>query len=158
MPGHPNRRVPCRSRGWCGSGAVGDRHRAPAARRPADVRTTAWRGSPVQFALIYSYDPSTDGPAEAEVEVDQWLALDAELSAAGVTVHESGFHPVDEAKDVTVRDGRVSITDAPRQGSTVAGLYVVDVPDLDEALRLAAEIPTAAYGTVQVRQVVQFEG
>ncbi|NAZ75389.1 YciI family protein [Kineococcus sp. T13] len=110
----------------------------------------------MHFALIYSYDPSTSGPAEAEVE--QWLALDAELSAAGATVHESGFHPVDEAKDVAVRDGRVSITDAPREGGTVAGLYVVDVPGLDEALRLAAKIPTAAYGTVQVRRVVQFEG
>ena len=110
----------------------------------------------MHFALIYSYDPSTSGPGEAEVE--QWLDLDAELSAAGVTVHESGFHPVEQAKDVAVRDGQVSITDAPREGSTVAGLYVVDVPGLDEALRLAARIPTAAYGTVQVRQVVQFEG
>ncbi|WP_432570213.1 YciI family protein [Kineococcus sp. SYSU DK005] len=46
----------------------------------------------------------------------------------------------------------------PAPASTVAGLYVVDVPGLDEALRLAARVPTAAYGTVQVRRVVQFEG
>ncbi|WP_432548339.1 YciI family protein [Kineococcus sp. SYSU DK004] len=110
----------------------------------------------MQFALIHSYDPSTTGPADAEVE--RWLELDAELTRTGVVVHESGFHPVDEAQDVTVRDGQVGVTAAPRAGSTVAGLHVVDVPGPDEALRIAARIPTAAYGTVQVRRVVQFEG
>ncbi|MFC7432873.1 MULTISPECIES: YciI family protein [unclassified Agrococcus] len=106
----------------------------------------------MQYALVYSYDPTTATPADGEVQ--DWFALDAELAEAGVSIHEAGFHPIEGARVVTVRDGEVVEADAPTSGSTVAGYYVVDVPDLASAVRLAARIPTAKYGEVAVRQIV----
>ena len=112
----------------------------------------------MKFALVYSYDPTTASPSEGEVPA--WIALDEEFRAAGVTVHEAGFHPVDQARTVRVRDGRTSVekgsaTPAPY---TVAGYYVVDVADIEAATELAAKIPTAGYGSVEIRQVVEFDG
>lgn len=106
----------------------------------------------MQYALVYSYDPSTATPADDEVQ--DWIALDAELAEAGTTIHEAGFHPIEEARVVTVRDGETVETDATTSGTTIAGCYVVDVPDLATAVRLASRIPTARYGEVAVRQVV----
>ncbi len=110
----------------------------------------------MQFALIYHYDPTTTGPSEDEVQA--WIDLDAALRAEGRSVHEAGFHSRDEARTVVVRDGRTEVTKAATTPAahTVAGYYVVTAADVEEAAELAARIPTAAYGYVEVRQVVEF--
>jgi hypothetical protein len=110
----------------------------------------------MKFALLYFYDPAVAGPTTGEVE--DWMAFDTEVKAAGVHVEESGFHSAEGARTVTVRDGAASTVAGPVLGSgdQIAGYWVVNVADADEAAAWATKIPTAAYGKVEVRQVVEF--
>ncbi|MER7050629.1 YciI family protein [Streptomyces jumonjinensis] len=109
----------------------------------------------MQYALIYFYDPAEAGPGGDE-EVKEWINLDNELTEAGIKVHEAGFHPGTEGKTVTVRDGGAAVEDGVAAGSTVAGYYVLDVPDEHTAVSWAQRIPAARYGRVEIRQVTVF--
>lgn len=112
----------------------------------------------MKFALVYAYDPTAVTPSEDEVPA--WIALDEELRSAGAVVHEAGFHPVDLGRTVRVRNGGTVVEKEPAAppAHTVAGHYVVEADDIDAATAIAARIPTAAYGYVEVRQVVEFDG
>ena len=111
----------------------------------------------MKFALLYQYDPTQTGPADNEVE--DWLAFDKRVRDAGSFVYEAGFHPVDAARWVTVRDGESAVEGVSgRPGPVTAGLYVVDVADFNAATALAEQLPTARYGTVEVREVVDYTG
>jgi hypothetical protein len=62
----------------------------------------------------------------------------------------------DTAKVVRVRDGERLVTDGPfaETKELVGGLFVTELPDLDEAIRLASLIPTAEQGSLEIRPVV----
>lgn len=109
----------------------------------------------MKFALLYRYDPGHVGPSEDEF--DDWVAFDEAVRAAGVFVYEAGFHSASDARSLEVRDGEVTLAAAPEAstGDTVAGLYVLEVADAEAALDWARKIPTAAYGRIEVRQVVE---
>ncbi|MFD3683483.1 YciI family protein [Nocardiopsis sp. NPDC058631] len=113
----------------------------------------------MKFALLYHYDPHTAGPVEEEVA--DWMTFDAQVREAGLLVDEAGFHVRDKALTVSVRDGESTVTEgAPTSGPMLAGYYLLDVADMAAALQWAARIPTAAYGSVEVRPIVdvEFEG
>lgn len=110
----------------------------------------------MKFALLFSYDPAVTGPSEGEIT--EWLAYDAKVREAGVLEHDAGFQYPDKGVTVTVRDGKRSVEATPTGGPMLAGFYVVDVPDLDAAAELAADIPTARYGSVEVRPLIEFDG
>jgi hypothetical protein len=85
---------------------------------------------------------------------------DRECQACGDGLRESGHHiaaealqSVDTATTVRVRNGKVSITDGPfaETKEQLAGFYLVDAADLNEAIRLAAKIPPARVGSIEVR-------
>jgi hypothetical protein len=87
---------------------------------------------------------------------------DRECAACGSTLTQNGqlvaaeaLHPVRTAKSVRVRDGKVLVTDGPfaEAKECVAGFYLIDAKDQDEAVRLAAKIPPARVGWVEVRPV-----
>ncbi|MEV4219233.1 MULTISPECIES: YciI family protein [unclassified Nonomuraea] len=111
-----------------------------------------------QFALVYQYDPAVTGPTEGELA--DWLAFDKEMRDAGVFVYATGFYDVGTARTVSVRDGATVVADgvAVSSGPVVAGMCVVNVPDADAATAWAAKVPTARYGGVDVRPVVEYEG
>lgn len=112
----------------------------------------------MKFALLYQYDPSKTGPSPAEIS--DWLAFDAQVRDAGIFVYESGFHAADHARTVSLRDGAASVTDGVGQGDgeVSAGVYVIDVDDAEAATAWAKKVPTASYGSVAVRQVVEYAG
>ena len=68
------------------------------------------------------------------------------------------LHPAESATTVRGREGDTQITDGPfaETKETLAGYYLVDVPDLDTALKYAAKAPNITYGSVEVRPVVDF--
>jgi hypothetical protein len=85
---------------------------------------------------------------------------DSECQACGDGLRKSGHHiaaealqSVDTATTVRVRNGKVSITDGPfaETKEQLAGFYLVDAADLNEAIRLAAKIPPARVGSIEVR-------
>lgn len=83
------------------------------------------------------------------------LELNKELAAEGVLAGSEGLQPVDTAKRVSVRDGRTLTSDGPfaEVKEHLAGFYVVDVAGIDEAVAIAARVPDASFGEVEVRPV-----
>ncbi len=113
--------------------------------------------------LIYGDDSQwVDLPDEERAklraeEMPRWVALFEELQKAdpGVSGHELDGR--NTAKVVRVRDGERIVTDGPfaETKEIVGGVFLADLPDLDEAIRLAAKIPVAEMGSIEIRPVVQ---
>ncbi len=108
------------------------------------------------YALImYMPEGPEPTPEQIKAEHPRWNQLYAEMMEAGVLVSNSGLRPVDSATTVRVRDGETLISDGPfaETKEVLGGFFVLDVPDLDEALKWAARIPSAERGSVEVRPV-----
>jgi hypothetical protein len=97
-------------------------------------------------------------PEEFQAVSKAWYAVGQEAKAAGVLLGNNGLSPVANATTVRVRDGKTLITDGPfaETHEQLGGYYLLDCKDLDEALRWAAKIPTAQYGSVEVRPLNQW--
>ena len=87
---------------------------------------------------------------------------DRECLACGEGMRESGYliaaeplQPVDTATTVRVRGGRVSVTDGPfaETKEQLAGFYLIEARDLNDAIQVAAKIPPAREGSIEVRPV-----
>ena len=85
----------------------------------------------------------------------QWLELNRSLREAGLIVSDARLHSVAAATTVRVRGGAVELTDGPfaTTKEVLAGYYLLRCADLDEAVRQAARMPLARYGSVEVRPV-----
>jgi hypothetical protein len=85
------------------------------------------------------------------------LAYDEELRAAGHYVASQAVQDGDSAVLVRVRDGRMSATDGPYMETKeqMAGFILIEARDMNEAVRLAAGIPLAELGTIEVRPVFE---
>jgi hypothetical protein len=81
------------------------------------------------------------------------------LRERGVLVAAEALQPVDTATTLRIRDGRTTITDGPfaETKEQLAGFYLVDADNLDDALEIAAKIPPAREGSIEVRPVRQLE-
>jgi len=97
-----------------------------------------------------------------ELSPAEWRALRREtldyvesLRADGRLIDARPLRSATTAKTVRVRGGRPSIVDGPfaETKEQVGGYYLVDCQDLDEAIEVAAKIPAARYGTVEVRPI-----
>jgi hypothetical protein len=77
----------------------------------------------------------------------------AEAQAAGVLIANDGLQPVTTATTVRVRNGKSLITDGPfaETHEQFGGYSVLECADLDEAIRWAGKIPTAKYGSIEIR-------
>jgi hypothetical protein len=85
------------------------------------------------------------------------LACGNGFRQSGVLVAAEALQPVDTATTVRVRNGKVAITDGPfaETKEQLAGFYLIEARDLNEALQIAAKIPPAREGSVEVRPVRQ---
>jgi len=75
------------------------------------------------------------------------------LRKAGQLLAASPLHPVETATTVRVREGKTSTTDGPfaETKEQLGGFLMIDVPDLNDAIRIAAQFPAARFGSVEVR-------
>jgi len=107
--------------------------------------------------MIYGEESIDDNMSEAEMGqlMEAYGSFEAELEAAGALVGSDRLHPVASASTVRVRDGKTMITDGPfaETKEALGGYYLIDVADLDAANAWAAKIPSAAYGSVEVRPI-----
>jgi hypothetical protein len=101
--------------------------------------------------LIYS-DPTAEGPDL----FPEYMTFTQEILDSGEMVAGDPLEGIDTATTVRVRDGKRTSTDGPfaETKEVLGGYYIVDVKDLDRALELAAKIPGARTGSVEVRPVV----
>jgi len=106
--------------------------------------------------LVYEEELDSAEQAEREQELPMMLELHASLREAGLLVGVQRLRTVESATSVRVRGGETEITDGPFAVTkeVLAGYYVLDCADLDEALEQAARLPMARWGTVEVRPVV----
>lgn len=112
------------------------------------------------MALIYSAPGSEPkyGTPEFQKMMDSYFAFTAHLKAKDAYVSGDGLKSTDTATSLRIRSGKVETMDGPfaETKEHLGGYYVFDAPDLDTALKYAAMIPTAAYGTVEIRPVMTY--
>ena len=91
----------------------------------------------------------------ADVPDRECYSFSQPLRKTGQIVSAEALHPVHTATTVRLRNGKVSTTDGPfaETKEQLAGFYLIDARDLDEALQFAAKIPPARVGSIEVRPV-----
>ena len=106
--------------------------------------------------LVYEEEVEPAAQAERELKLPMLVELHRSLREAGLLVGVQRLHSVDSATSVRVRDGETEITDGPFAVTkeVLAGYYVLDCADLDEALAQAARLPMAPWATIEVRPVM----
>lgn len=107
--------------------------------------------------LIYSaQDAGPQTPEEMGASMPGWFGYTEEMAGAGVLVGGEPLQGIDTATTVQVRDGKASHTDGPfaETKEILGGYYLIDVPNLDDALGWAAKCPAADYGSIEVRPLM----
>jgi hypothetical protein len=86
--------------------------------------------------------------------------LARDLHANGQYLAANPLHPVSTATSVRVRDGKPVVTDGPfaETREQLGGYFLIDAKNLDEAISIAARIPAARLGTVEIRPVMEIAG
>lgn len=86
---------------------------------------------------------------------DECMAYDDKLRKSGRCLASESLGPVRKAKTIRVRNGKVSIFDGPfaETKEQLAGFYLIDAADFDEAVQIASQIPPAEVGCIEVRPV-----
>ncbi len=94
-------------------------------------------------------------PAELNRLNAAHLDFNDEIQRSGHLIHADALMPQRESTCLRVKGGKPLITDGPfaEAKEMIAGFYVLEVRDRDEALQIAARIPSAAYATIEVRPV-----
>jgi hypothetical protein len=94
-------------------------------------------------------------PAEGEAMMGEYMKFGEEMTKRGVLQTGERLHATTDATTVSVRDGEVLTSDGPfaETKEQIGGFYVVDCKDLDEAIEIAAKIPGARVGSIEVRPI-----
>jgi hypothetical protein len=116
----------------------------------------------MQFmCLIYSTEGTGPQPGTPEWGpfMQGYMDFTAKMKADGKLVAGDALQGIETSTTVTVRGGNSVTTDGPfaETKEQLGGYYLLECDDLDEALKYAAMIPTAAYGRVEVRPIVVFD-
>ncbi|MDQ2731227.1 MAG: YciI family protein [Armatimonadota bacterium] len=109
--------------------------------------------------LIYQDEQALKDP-EREECYEESRQLAHQLQSAGQFEAAAPLHPTTMATSVRVRDGKRLITDGPfaETREQLGGYFLVNANDLDEAISIAARIPMARKGTIEVRPVIEVTG
>jgi hypothetical protein len=123
-------------------------------------KSTNVGGAMSQYMLLV-YEEEVDAAEQAEREhvTPLLVELHAALREAGLLVDVHRLHSTESATSVRVREGQAEITDGPFAVTkeVLAGYYILDCGDLDEALKQAAKLPMAPWATIEVRPVMEAE-
>ncbi|PLS20765.1 YciI family protein [Neptunicoccus cionae] len=111
------------------------------------------------LALIYSAPGSNPefGTPEFAASMEEWIKVNQTYIDAGVMVAGDALQDVATATSIRIRDGKQETMDGPfaETKEQLGGYYLLDCADLDEAIKYAAMIPAARYGTVEVRPIME---
>jgi hypothetical protein len=116
------------------------------------------------YALLVYADQSEwaalseeEAAARRAESMPRWLAAFEEIGKADPEYKGIELDGATEAKVVRVRHGERVVTDGPfaETKELIGGLFLTELPDLDEAIRLASIVPAAEYGSLEIRPVVR---
>jgi hypothetical protein len=117
----------------------------------------------MKFMLLVHHDEDAFA-RRSEVErqqlIQESIQLANQLHAVGQYLSAAPLHPTSETTCVRVRDGKPVVTDGPfaETREQIGGYFLIDAGDLDAAIKIAARIPGARIGTVEVRRVTEVAG
>lgn len=100
----------------------------------------------------------TYGTPEFQEMMGGYFKLNEVMTADGVLLSGEGLQGVETATSLRIRGGKTETMDGPFATTKehLGGYYVIEVPDLDAALKYAAMVPVALYGTVEVRPLMNY--
>jgi hypothetical protein len=109
--------------------------------------------------LIYQDEQSWNSLSEAKRQqiYGEYGALVGQLQASGQYVSGSELQPITTATSLRIRDGKELITDGPfaETHEQLGGYFLVEAENLDEATKIAARIPSAKTGTIEIRPLAE---
>ncbi|HET9227390.1 MAG TPA: YciI family protein [Thermoanaerobaculia bacterium] len=102
------------------------------------------------LCLVYSEEEKLNAIDDREC-----MAVSDELRLGGYRLAAEALQPVQTATTVRIRHGRLSLTDGPfaETKEQLAGFYLIEARDLNEAIQVASKIPPARVGSIEVRPV-----
>jgi len=114
----------------------------------------------VKYMLLIYGDEHALNDAERQQCYRESTELAHQLDAAGQYVAAAPLHLTSTATSVRVRGGKPLVTDGPfaETREQLGGYFLIDAKNVDEAVAVAARIPLARLGTVEVRPVVEIPG
>ena len=110
----------------------------------------------MRYALLVCIEENEElSEEDAARQYAEFMAFQDEMEGRGVLVRRERLQPTSTATTVRVRDQGLIVADGPfaETKEQVAGFYIVDCEDLDEAIEIASRNPGARLGTVEVRPV-----
>jgi hypothetical protein len=110
----------------------------------------------MRYALLVCFDENTALSEEDNERLEaEFMGFQEEMEARGVLVSRERLRPTSLSTTVRVRDAGLVVADGPfaETKEQIAGFYVIECEDLDEAIEIAARNPGARYGTIEVRPV-----
>ncbi len=109
--------------------------------------------------LVYMNEQAMNEAERERCYVDS-AQLTRDLHEKGQYVAAAPLHPISTATSVRVREGKPAVTDGPfaETREQLGGFYIIEAKDLDEAISVAARIPPAAKGTIEIRPIMEIPG
>jgi len=112
------------------------------------------------LCLIYDEEKKVGSMSKSESDafMGEYFAFTEGIRKSGHYVAGEALQPVQAATTVRVRNGKVSTTDGPfaETKEQLGGFYMIEARDLNDAIQIAAKIPSARLGSIEVRPVVDF--
>lgn len=114
----------------------------------------------MKYVLLIYLEENALSETEREHCYMESTQLAQQLKSNGQYLASAPLHPVAMATSVRVRDGKPLVTDGPfaETREQLGGFFLIDAPDLDEAIMIASQIPGARVGTVEIRPVIEVAG
>lgn len=114
----------------------------------------------MQYMLLIYLDENALTEAQREQCYQDSAGLARQLHTKRQYVSAAPLHPTSSAKSVRVKNGRTMVTDGPfaETHEQLGGFFLVEANSIEEATKIAGQIPAGKWGTVEVRPVLQVEG
>ncbi|MEH1939770.1 MAG: YciI family protein [Nostoc sp.] len=114
----------------------------------------------MKYLLLIYLEENALSQTEREHCYVESAQLAQQLNSKGQYLATAPLHPVATATSVRVRDGKSLVTDGPfaETREQLGGFFLINAQDLDEAIAIAARIPSARVGTVEIRPVIEVAG
>ena len=102
------------------------------------------------LCLVYAEEQTLGAVPDREC-----VLFDADLRKSGQCLASEALQSVETATTVRVRNGKMAVTDGPfaETKEQLAGFYLIEARDLDEAIQVAGQIPPARVGSIEVRPI-----
>lgn len=112
------------------------------------------------LCLIYDEEKILNNMSKAETDafMGEYFTFTNEVRQSGHYEAGEALQPVATATTVRIRNGKMATTDGPfaETKEQLGGFYLIKAKDLNEAIQIASRIPSARYGSIEVRPVVDF--